>query len=89
MQVCSIVFLQCILLYIYVHTCVFSCIHVCRYSYMCSIFFGGIMIFISSSTLSSIETPYPMLILTGPSGACKRVLVRKLCQEFPSFFGHG
>jgi len=42
-----------------------------------------------NSTLSSTETPYPMLILTGPSGSCKRLLINRLCQEFSNFFGHG
>ncbi|XP_065066799.1 leucine-rich repeat and guanylate kinase domain-containing protein-like isoform X2 [Rhopilema esculentum] len=42
-----------------------------------------------NSTLSSTETPYPMLVLTGPSGCGKRTLIKKLCQEFPNFFGEG
>ncbi|XP_028414468.1 leucine-rich repeat and guanylate kinase domain-containing protein-like isoform X2 [Dendronephthya gigantea] len=41
------------------------------------------------STLTSLTTPYPMLVLTGPSGCGKRSLVKKLCQEFPDFFGLG
>eukprot|EP00794_Sanderia_malayensis_P006041 gene6041-6743_t len=44
---------------------------------------------LENSTLSSIETPYPMLILTGPSGCGKRILTKRLCQEFPNFFGQG
>lgn len=41
------------------------------------------------STLPSVDTPYPMLILCGPHGAGKRYLARRLCQEFPDFFGFG
>ncbi|XP_032242021.1 leucine-rich repeat and guanylate kinase domain-containing protein [Nematostella vectensis] len=44
---------------------------------------------IYDSTLPSVDTPYPMLILCGPSGAGKRHLARRLCQEFPDFFGIG
>ncbi|CAB4011757.1 leucine-rich repeat and guanylate kinase domain-containing -like, partial [Paramuricea clavata] len=41
------------------------------------------------STLTSMATPYPMLVLTGPSGGGKRYLAKKLCQEFPDYFGLG
>lgn len=41
------------------------------------------------STLPSVDTPYPMLILCGPPGSGKRYLARRLCQEFPDFFGFG
>lgn len=44
---------------------------------------------IHDSTLPSVDTPYPMLILCGPPGSGKRYLARRLCQEFPDFFGFG
>ncbi|KAL9960961.1 hypothetical protein ACROYT_G034471 [Oculina patagonica] len=44
---------------------------------------------IHDSTLPSVDTPYPMLILCGPPGSGKRHLARRLCQEFPDFFGFG
>lgn len=44
---------------------------------------------IYDSTLPSVDTPYPMLILCGPPGSGKRYLARRLCQEFPDFFGFG
>ncbi|KAJ7382952.1 hypothetical protein OS493_031728 [Desmophyllum pertusum] len=44
---------------------------------------------IHDSTLPSVDTPYPMLILCGPAGSGKRYLARRLCQEFPDFFGFG
>ena len=47
------------------------------------------MISLSFSTLPSVDTPYPMLILCGPPGSGKRYLARRLCQEFPDFFGFG
>lgn len=47
------------------------------------------MISFSFSTLPSVDTPYPMLILCGPPGSGKRYLARRLCQEFPDFFGFG
>ncbi|XP_068715190.1 leucine-rich repeat and guanylate kinase domain-containing protein-like [Montipora foliosa] len=44
---------------------------------------------IHDSTLPSVDMPYPMLILCGPCGSGKRYLSRRLCQEFPDFFGFG
>lgn len=41
------------------------------------------------STLPSIETPYPMLVLVGPQGAGKKGLAQKLVEEFPDYFGYG
>uniref|UniRef100_A0ABM0MIJ7 Leucine-rich repeat and guanylate kinase domain-containing protein-like n=1 Tax=Saccoglossus kowalevskii TaxID=10224 RepID=A0ABM0MIJ7_SACKO len=44
---------------------------------------------IYDSTLPSIETPYPMLTLVGPSGSGKRELAHKLVEDFPDYFGYG
>ena len=41
------------------------------------------------STLPSVETPYPMLVLVGPQGAGKKDLALKLVEEFPDYFGYG
>ena len=43
----------------------------------------------SSSTLASDTTPYPMLVLVGPDGMWKHVLILKLVEEFPDYFGIG
>ncbi|XP_072026808.1 uncharacterized protein [Amphiura filiformis] len=41
------------------------------------------------STLSTVETPYPMLVLVGPPGAGKHELANKLTEDFPNYFGYG
>ncbi|PIK36451.1 hypothetical protein BSL78_26718 [Apostichopus japonicus] len=41
------------------------------------------------STLPNIETPYPILVLSGPLGAGKRVLAHRLVEEFGKYFGLG
>ncbi|XP_060555244.1 leucine-rich repeat and guanylate kinase domain-containing protein-like isoform X1 [Ruditapes philippinarum] len=41
------------------------------------------------STLPSIETPYPMLVLVGPQGSGKKDLALKLVEEFSDYFGYG
>lgn len=42
-----------------------------------------------SSTLPSLDTPYPMLVLTGPQACGKRELAHKLCHEYSDYFGYG
>ncbi|XP_077981548.1 leucine-rich repeat and guanylate kinase domain-containing protein-like isoform X2 [Glandiceps talaboti] len=44
---------------------------------------------IYDSTLPSIETPYPMLVLVGPTGSNKRELAHRLVEDFPDYFGYG
>ncbi len=41
------------------------------------------------STLTTVETPYPMLVLAGPPGAGKHELANKLTEDFPNYFGYG
>jgi hypothetical protein len=41
------------------------------------------------STLPNIETPYPMLILSGPEGSGRIELAHRLVEEFSEFFGYG
>ncbi|XP_032445932.1 leucine-rich repeat and guanylate kinase domain-containing protein isoform X2 [Xiphophorus hellerii] len=41
------------------------------------------------STMPTPNTPYPMLVVTGPEGCRKGDLVRRLCQEFGKDFGVG
>ncbi|XP_041637122.1 leucine-rich repeat and guanylate kinase domain-containing protein [Cheilinus undulatus] len=42
-----------------------------------------------SSTLPSTDSPYPMLVLTGPQGCGKREMAHRLCQEFSECFAYG
>ncbi|XP_057179418.1 leucine-rich repeat and guanylate kinase domain-containing protein isoform X1 [Triplophysa rosa] len=44
---------------------------------------------IFDSTLPSMDTPYPMLVLTGPQACGKRELAHKLCQQFSEYFAYG
>ena len=39
-------------------------------------------------TLPSLETPYPILVLSGPEACGKIELASRLVQEFPDFFGY-
>uniref|UniRef100_A0A3Q0T092 Leucine rich repeats and guanylate kinase domain containing n=1 Tax=Amphilophus citrinellus TaxID=61819 RepID=A0A3Q0T092_AMPCI len=41
------------------------------------------------STLPSADSPYPMLVMTGPQGCGKRELAHRLCQEFNKYFAYG
>ncbi|XP_063074090.1 leucine-rich repeat and guanylate kinase domain-containing protein isoform X2 [Engraulis encrasicolus] len=44
---------------------------------------------ILDSTLPGLDTPYPMLVLTGPQACGKRELAHKLCQEYSDYFAYG
>ncbi|XP_073508589.1 leucine-rich repeat and guanylate kinase domain-containing protein isoform X2 [Phyllobates terribilis] len=44
---------------------------------------------IFDSTLPNLDTPYPMLILTGPQSCGKRELAHRMCREFKEFFRYG
>ncbi|KAG8440071.1 hypothetical protein GDO86_006024 [Hymenochirus boettgeri] len=41
------------------------------------------------STLPNLDTPYPMLVLTGPQSCGKRELVHRMCRDFKEFFRYG
>ncbi|XP_040005488.1 leucine-rich repeat and guanylate kinase domain-containing protein [Xiphias gladius] len=41
------------------------------------------------STLPSADSPYPMLVLTGPQGCGKRELAHRMCQELSEYFAYG
>ncbi|XP_068577535.1 leucine-rich repeat and guanylate kinase domain-containing protein isoform X2 [Cebidichthys violaceus] len=42
-----------------------------------------------SSTMPSADSPYAMLVLTGPQGCGKRDLAHRLCQELSEYFAYG
>ncbi|KAG8576791.1 hypothetical protein GDO81_009974 [Engystomops pustulosus] len=44
---------------------------------------------IFDSTLPNLDTPYPMLVLTGPQSCGKRELAHRMCREFKEFFRYG
>ncbi|XP_021145891.1 leucine-rich repeat and guanylate kinase domain-containing protein isoform X2 [Columba livia] len=44
---------------------------------------------IFDSTLPSLDTPYPMLVLVGPLACGKRELTHKICRQFNNFFRYG
>ncbi|KAG9489844.1 hypothetical protein GDO78_005653 [Eleutherodactylus coqui] len=44
---------------------------------------------ILDSTLPNLDTPYPLLVLTGPQSCGKRELAHKMCREFKEFFHYG
>ncbi|XP_055009834.1 leucine-rich repeat and guanylate kinase domain-containing protein [Boleophthalmus pectinirostris] len=41
------------------------------------------------STLPGVDSPYPMLVLTGPQCCGKRELAHRLCQELSEYFAYG
>ncbi|XP_068442299.1 leucine-rich repeat and guanylate kinase domain-containing protein isoform X2 [Clinocottus analis] len=41
------------------------------------------------STMPSADSPYPMLVLTGPQGCGKRDLAHRLCQDLSEYFAYG
>ncbi|XP_068163378.1 leucine-rich repeat and guanylate kinase domain-containing protein [Antennarius striatus] len=41
------------------------------------------------STLPNADSPYPMLVLTGPQACGKRELAHRLCQDFSEYFAYG
>ncbi|XP_045244268.2 leucine-rich repeat and guanylate kinase domain-containing protein isoform X1 [Macaca fascicularis] len=44
---------------------------------------------IFDSTLPSLDAPYPMLILAGPTACGKRELAHRLCRQFSTYFRYG
>ncbi|XP_009955931.1 PREDICTED: leucine-rich repeat and guanylate kinase domain-containing protein [Leptosomus discolor] len=44
---------------------------------------------IFDSTLPSLDSPYPMLVLVGPVACGKRELTHKICRQFNNFFRYG
>uniref|UniRef100_A0A8C5V210 Leucine-rich repeat and guanylate kinase domain-containing protein n=1 Tax=Microcebus murinus TaxID=30608 RepID=A0A8C5V210_MICMU len=44
---------------------------------------------IFDSTLPSLDSPYPMLILAGPAACGKRELAHRLCRQFSTYFRYG
>ena len=43
---------------------------------------------VKESTLPSIDSPYPILILCGPEGAGANEIARKLSNEYPGYFDY-
>ncbi|KAM7120178.1 leucine-rich repeat and guanylate kinase domain-containing protein isoform 1-T1 [Molossus nigricans] len=44
---------------------------------------------IFDSTLPSLDTPYPLLVLAGPEACGKRELAHRLCRQFSTYFRYG
>ncbi|KAM4678023.1 leucine-rich repeat and guanylate kinase domain-containing protein [Discoglossus pictus] len=44
---------------------------------------------IYDSTLPNLDTPYPLLVLTGPQSSGKREMAHRMCREFKEFFRYG
>uniref|UniRef100_A0A8C5M6V4 Leucine rich repeats and guanylate kinase domain containing n=1 Tax=Leptobrachium leishanense TaxID=445787 RepID=A0A8C5M6V4_9ANUR len=44
---------------------------------------------IFDSTLPNLDTPYPILVLTGPQSCGKRELAHRMCRDFKEFFRYG
>lgn len=43
---------------------------------------------VRESTLPSVDSPYPILILCGPEGAGTNEIARKLAEEYPGYFDY-
>ena len=43
---------------------------------------------VKESTLPSVDSPYPILILCGTEGSGKNAIGRKLAEEYPDYFDY-